>query len=596
MKKFSIVILSIIFSFNLSAQEILNEDFSTWLPEGWTVIDGSGSAYYSHWFHRDSQFATVYVTSDNQDEWLITSEFDLPTVGELRLSVDMMGSFYRMVTMDWGDLYVYASNDNGISWEILWKEDDQEMVEASAVDWPYGNNVWFYPSISLNDYAGQSIKVAFRYVAPDGDADWWNLDNVIVTSLVENNVILEQFEFPEYGILNDVFSFEGTFKNIGIGDVTSFEAIYSVNGVESAPYLVEGLNIAYNTTYSFTHNIPYTFTTPEIHELSLRISKVNGTDDPLPENNILYRDISIATETVSRKPLFEVFTSSTCAPCAGANENIDEVLANNTGNYSLVKYQVYWPGQGDPYYIVDDSIRAKYYNVGGVPDFYSNGIKGSGYSFSQALFNAATDEGAFVNMEMIYSFNGTNVNVELNITPTINILDASVHIAIVEKTTYNNVGSNGETEFHNVLMKMLPGPEGNQLSLETGTQVSITESANLSDTFIEEFDDLQVVAWVQDNETHYVLQSESSDLVVGIESAVDKNFRIFPNPADNFLFINSTSVGIVKIHDVNGKLIKELNFNHGCTTINISDLQKGVYFLQKITNNHQVEPFKLIKK
>lgn len=596
MNKFSIVILAIIFSFNLSAQEILNEDFSTWLPEGWTVIDGPGSSSYSHWFHRDNQFATVYVTSDNQDEWLISPEFDLPTVGELRLSVDMMGSFYRMVTMDWGDLYVYASNDNGNNWDIIWKEDDQGMVEGSAVDWPYGNNVWFYPSISLNDYAGQSIQVAFRYVSPDGDADWWNLDNVIVTSLDENDVVLEQFEFPEYGILNDAFSFEGTFKNIGIGDVTSFEAIYSVNGVESAPYLVENLNIAYNTTYSFTHNIPYTFTSPEIYDLSLKISKVNGIGDSAPENNILFRDISIATETVSRKPLFEVFTSSTCAPCASTNENIDQVLANNTGNYSLVKYQVYWPGQGDPYYIAADSIRVGYYNVESVPNFYSNGIKGNGSSFNQSSFNAATDEGAFVNMEMIYGFNGTNVNVELNITPTISILDASVHIAIVEKTTYNNVGSNGETEFHNVLMKMLPGPEGNQLSLETGTQVSITESANLRDTFIEEFDDLQVVAWVQDNETHYVLQSESSDLTTGVESAVDKNLRIYPNPSDNFLFINSTSVGIVKIHDINGKLIKELNLNNGCTTIDISDLQKGVYFLQKITNNYSVESFKLIKK
>ncbi len=596
MNKFSIVILAIIFSFNLSAQEILNEDFSTWLPEGWTVIDGPGSSSYSHWFHRDNQFATVYVTSDNQDEWLISPEFDLPTVGELRLSVDMMGSFYRMVTMDWGDLYVYASNDNGNNWDIIWKEDDQGMVEGSAVDWPYGNNVWFYPSISLNDYAGQSIQVAFRYVSPDGDADWWNLDNVIVTSLDENDVVLEQFEFPEYGILNDAFSFEGTFKNIGVGDVTSFEAIYSVNGVESAPYLVENLNIAYNTTYSFTHNIPYTFTSPEIYDLSLKISKVNGIGDSAPENNILFRDISIATETVSRKPLFEVFTSSTCAPCASTNENIDQVLANNTGNYSLVKYQVYWPGQGDPYYIAADSIRVGYYNVESVPNFYSNGIKGNGSSFNQSSFNAATDEGAFVNMEMIYGFNGTNVNVELNITPTISILDASVHIAIVEKTTYNNVGSNGETEFHNVLMKMLPGPEGNQLSLETGTQVSITESANLRDTFIEEFDDLQVVAWVQDNETHYVLQSESSDLTTGVESAVDKNLRIYPNPSDNFLFINSTSVGIVKIHDINGKLIKELNLNNGCTTIDISDLQKGVYFLQKITNNYSVESFKLIKK
>ena len=150
MKKIYTFLLAFVFSFNLSAEEILNEDFTTWLPEGWSVIEGPGSSSYSHWFHRDDQHATVYVTSDNQDEWLITPEFTLPTTGELKLSVDMMGSFYRMVTMDWGDLFVYTSTDNGVNWEVLWKEDDQEMVEASGVSWPYGNNVWFYPSISLN--------------------------------------------------------------------------------------------------------------------------------------------------------------------------------------------------------------------------------------------------------------------------------------------------------------------------------------------------------------------------------------------------------------------------------------------------------------
>ena len=31
---------------------ILNEPFETWLPEGWTVIEGPGSVYYSHWFQK----------------------------------------------------------------------------------------------------------------------------------------------------------------------------------------------------------------------------------------------------------------------------------------------------------------------------------------------------------------------------------------------------------------------------------------------------------------------------------------------------------------------------------------------------------------
>jgi hypothetical protein len=564
---------------------IISENFNTtWLPEGWTVIDGPGSSYYSHWFHRDNSYATVFVTGDNQDEWLISPEFSLPAAGDLRLSIDMMGSFYRMVTIDEGDFYVNVSNDNGASWETIWKEDDEAMVTASSVPWPYGSNEWFFPSISLNDYAGQDIQIAFRYVAPTGDADWWNLDNFVVKSLLTDDVALQKFEFPEYGVISDAFSFDGEFKNLGNNEVTSFEVVYSVNGVESDPYMQDNLSIAHNETHSFTHDIPFTFMAAEIYDLSLRVTQVNGNDDPAPDNNILYRDISIATEMLDRKPMFEVFTSSTCSTCPGANEQIDEVLGNNTGNYSLVKYQVYWPGAGDPYYIVDDSIRSEYYNVGGVPDFYSNGVYDNGFTFNQTKFNAAAAEGAFSNLEMFYYFNGTEVTVMLDFTPTINILDAAVHIAIVEKTTYNNVGTNGETEFHNVLMKMIPGPEGTPLGLEEGVAVNITEAASLEDTFIEEFDDLQVVVWIQDNETKYVLQSESSDLIVGIpENDERATFSFYPNPASHAIHIQSGYQAELVILDSQGRNVLTRQISRGQNTIDISNLKKGLYVIQMIS-------------
>ncbi len=53
------------------------------------------------------------------------------------------------------------------------------------------------------------IKIGFRYVSPDGDADWWNLDNIMVKSLMQNEVDLYEFIFLEYGLIGDTYSFEG---------------------------------------------------------------------------------------------------------------------------------------------------------------------------------------------------------------------------------------------------------------------------------------------------------------------------------------------------------------------------------------------------
>lgn len=595
-KLFTIILVLFLFS-NISAEEFLNESFDTWPPEGWSIIEGSGSEYYSHWWQNESR-ACVYVTNDNQDEWLITPEITLPSTGEFRLSADMMGSFYRMVTMDWGDFFVNVSTDNGATWESIWVEDDQAIVEASGVVWPWQSNTWFFPSINMNDYAGQTIKIAFRYVSPDDEADWWNIDNVIVKSLTENEVVLEEFLFPEYGIINDVFSFEGSFRNLGENDVTSFEAVYTVNGIESAPYLIENVDIPYNTIYEFIHDIPYTFTEAELYDLSLKISKVNGGDDALPENNIIEKDITIAIETVSRKPLFEIFTSSTCAPCSGANEIVDGVLGNNPANtYSLIKYQVNWPGIGDPYYIEDCGIRADFYGIQAAPSMVINGIKeNSAYNFNQAKFNQATSEVAYVEMSLSHTFDGLNVTAEITVDPKINIQDASAHIAIVEKTTYNNTGSNGETEFHNVLMAMIPDGNGTASSLSEGVETIFSGNANLITTFIEEFDDLMLVAWIQDNETQSILQSESHDLdlTVGIEDQMNTKVSIFPNPSSGIFTFMDAMNSTIEVCDIRGTIVFKTFISQQIQAVDLSRYDKGVYLVKMIKEDEVLHIEKLI--
>ena len=599
MKKVYIVLIAFVFSLNLSAEEFLNEPFSTWLPNGWTVIEGSGSTSYSHWWHRDEQVACVFVTNDNQDEWLITPELVLPDAGELRLSCDMMGSFYRMVTMDYGDIFVNVSTDDGASWETIWVEDDQEIVEASGVPWPWQHNTWFFPSINMNDYAGQTIKIAFRYVSPDGDADWWNVDNVVVKSLMENEVVLEEFDFAEYAMVDDEFSFSGSFRNLGENDVTSFEVTYSVNGIESQVYLVDGVAIPYNTTYVFTHDVPYTFTDPEIYDIQLQIVKVNGVEDPVPGNNVIYRDISIASTVVDRKPLFEVFTSSTCAPCAGVNEHFDGVLSNiPDSTYSLVKYQVNWPGNGDPYYIEDNGIRVDFYGIGSVPRMVTNGFETfSAGSFSQTNFNQATAEDAYVSVELDYTFDGLNVSAFLDVEPKINIADASVHFVVVEKTTYNNTGSNGETEFHNVVMTMMPDGFGTVSELEHEVVSSYIAGTNLITTFIEEFDDLMLVAWVQDNETKAILQSESCDLDIttGINNHETQSlFSVFPNPTTGVVSVTGVEGADLEVCDLNGRMVYSLSGEEKISMMDLTKLKRGVYFVRIIRDTRLVSVEKLV--
>jgi hypothetical protein len=66
--------------------------------------------------------------------------------------------------------------------------------------------------------------------------------------------------------------------------------------------------------------------------------------------------------------------------------------------------------------------------------------------------------------------------------------------------------------------------------------------------------------------------------------AGDISFRFYPNPVDNILIIRSEALLDVQVIDATGKQRVNLNNLQGLQTINVTALEKGIYFLR--INNH----------
>jgi hypothetical protein len=66
--------------------------------------------------------------------------------------------------------------------------------------------------------------------------------------------------------------------------------------------------------------------------------------------------------------------------------------------------------------------------------------------------------------------------------------------------------------------------------------------------------------------------------------AGDISFRFYPNPVDNILIVRSESVLDLQIVDAVGKQRLNLSNLKGLQTINVSSLEKGIYFIR--FNNH----------
>jgi hypothetical protein len=87
-------------------------------------------------------------------------------------------------------------------------------------------------------------------------------------------------------------------------------------------------------------------------------------------------------------------------------------------------------------------------------------------------------------------------------------------------------------------------------------------------------------------------------LTLGNASFSSTEFNLYPNPANGFLHIsqnNNLSIDTIQLYDITGKTIKSIfNLNNVQTSIDVSTLAKGVYFVEITAENHIKQTKKLI--
>lgn len=99
------------------------------------------------------------------------------------------------------------------------------------------------------------------------------------------------------------------------------------------------------------------------------------------------------------------------------------------------------------------------------------------------------------------------MDIDVTILPYANFSNFKLHVVVFENLTTGNVGTNGETEFEHVMMKMVPDASGTTINLVDREPTTITQSVDLAGTNIEEWDDLGVAIIIQDFATMEVHQS-----------------------------------------------------------------------------------------
>lgn len=534
----------------------LNQGFK---GAGWLGL--GGAAYSISW----------YASAAKSNDWLVTKAITVPNVAT---PGDKMMLIWAEQTFDpaYPDGYVVYVN-----------EKDQQVASFTTVLYTslpaQTSSTRAYKALDLSAYAGKTIYLAFVNNTFDGYI--LTIDDIAVVELPENNLSTTRVNNLVYNKENSSILVNGSVLNNGWGPVTSFKFNYQIDNDPVQTADLSGLNLTTLNEGAYESTIPYTATFGK-HNVNVWPTDINGKG--VNGDTVSMQIYNYApADYVTRTTMLEQFTSSTCPPCVAGNAKIKSVVAALSEKPIIVKYQQDFPGTGDPYATDETVNRRDYYSINAIPNSIIDGNSKNlnPQNLVAADITSSFEREALTTISMKYKIDSASHSIHVFGTykPTVDLIEGTrLMIAIKENKTVKNIGTNGETEFDNVVKKLLPDENGTNMD---GVLANSVQNVDVTYTFpgtyrlplngtsaqrintdiensVEEFTDLAATVWVENTRDLLVLNAEEAlvsptgtNEIFAIES-----FKVFPNPskvvATASIKLNEDLVGKLVITDLLG--------------------------------------------
>ena len=496
MKKCFLLVLPLFFAMVLQGQNralLLSESFDgSNIPSGWTIA-GMGQ---NNWTISETSNAggeKNELMLKHNPTFIGISRFVSPAI-DLTGKSNVVVSFKHYLDNYSGShtIGIATTSDGGTTWNDAWSEtyDADGRYEVRQM-------------VETSDIGQANVQFCIYYSGNVLNVDYWYFDDIIIYNLEDSDGDLDAIEVPD---LVTVGYNAVAFRLINKGShvITSLEACYQFEGHELVTETFE-TNMEPLAAETFTFTSP-TFLEADNYLLTVNLLKINGATDDDPENNVLSKTVSVNIGLTERIPMIEHFSASTCGPCVNVNNLMLQFTENNPGKFTYTKYPEYYPGSGDPYYYSEVGVRDNYYDVPWVPYVLLDGVPQDG-ALTQEAFDAELEKQALAEIRGAFDVEGNRIIVTADLMAYAKLENVVAYVTVNEKITTGNVGSNGETSFHHILMKMLPNASGNTLTINAGEYERLDFDVDLSSTHVEEMNDLEVAVWLQRYNTKEVYNS-----------------------------------------------------------------------------------------
>lgn len=239
---------------------------------------------------------------------------------------------------------------------------------------------------------------------------------------------------------------------------------------------------------------------------------------------------NLTAQLPQRVVVIEEYTSATCAPCLKAEEALKPIVLLKNGVIA-VRYHQPIPYKGDPFYtanVAENKGRNDYYAVGSaMPAARLNGHINVDPTDSNKVREA-------VKLSQILAWpvwmtveqdktDKNNIKVKVTVRSEIALENytlqtaVTVHDLILDKLpllppdyTETLEHWNGSKEFPDAMLKMLPNINGTPVSIPAGGTKTFELTYKAEDSDLWKFDQLTVVAFLQNNATSEIIQGATT--------------------------------------------------------------------------------------
>ena len=484
----------------INAQVFIDESFDeTGLPSGWSYAgEGNSSIIISSSNFAGGEPNEIAITSSNQGypdfngyARVVSPACDLTGVGDFLVSFKYGIELYEAYNMF--EMGIAASADDGSTWFPLWRTLFDMYIYGEVNETVSLPEDWDKSNVKFCVYVWGNSQYLWHACFDDIGVSVQKDNDVTVTDININDII---------GIGENEVSF--SVKNNGSNVVTDITAKYQFEGYEEVSQNFT-TNIEPFTGADLTFDVPTDIQSLDDLTLTVNVTAVNNTTDDNESDNTLEKDLSVAWGTAQRIPMIEHFSSSSCTPCVSVNASMKTLTNNNPGKYTYVKYSTSWPSPTDTHYIPECDVKAQYYGVSGVPVIMLDG-EDRGTPITQATLDSRFNTPAIADVRGAFNIDGNTLHVTADFMSYANMSDVKAFVTVNEKVIEKN-GTNGESEFRHILLKMLGGVSGTDVELKAGEYQRLEFTHDMSTTKMQDINDLEVALWLQDLTTKEVFNS-----------------------------------------------------------------------------------------